>query len=112
MYWCSTGITGISSPTISPVLRAKLPVAETTCSQVISPLSVVTSHSPFGCGSIAVTVVLRLISAPRLRAPRGESLGEIGGLDIAVLGMLDCADDVAVSAQRPDFLDLDWASES
>jgi hypothetical protein len=59
MYWCSTGITGMSSPTISPVLRAKLPVAETTCSQVISPLSVVTSHSPLGFWLIAVTVVLR-----------------------------------------------------
>ena len=27
MYWCSTGMTGTSSPTIAPVRRAKLPVA-------------------------------------------------------------------------------------
>ena len=37
MYWCSTGITGTSRPTMAPVRRAKLPVQETTCSQVISP---------------------------------------------------------------------------
>ena len=69
IYWCWTGITGTSSPTIAPVFRAKLPVAETTCSQTMSPLSVVTSHSPPGGRSIAMTVVWRLISAPRSRAP-------------------------------------------
>ena len=69
MYWCSTGMTGMSSPTIAPVRRAKLPEAKTRCSQVISPLSVVTSHSPEGVFETAVTVVFRLISAPIARAP-------------------------------------------
>ena len=69
MYWCCTGITGTSSPTIAPVRRAKLPVALTTCSQVMSPRSVCTHHSPPEVREIAVTVVLRWISAPRLRAP-------------------------------------------
>ena len=50
-------MTGTSSPTMAPVLRAKLPVAETICSARMSPLSVLTSHSPDGVGSIAVTVV-------------------------------------------------------
>ena len=54
---------------MAPVVRAKLPVAETTCSQTMSPLSVFTSHSPDGVRSMAVTVVLRLISAPSARAP-------------------------------------------
>ena len=59
MYWCSTGITGTSSPTMAPVRRAKLPVAETTCSHAISPRSVLTSHSPDGFCSIATTRVSR-----------------------------------------------------
>ena len=54
---------------MAPVWRAKLPVAETTCSQVMSPLSVRTSQSPPAVRSMAVTVVLRLISAPPARAP-------------------------------------------
>ena len=40
-------------------VRAKLPVAETTCSQVISPWSVVTTHSPLAFCVMPVTVVLR-----------------------------------------------------
>jgi hypothetical protein len=41
---------------MAPVFRrAKLPVAETTCSATMSPLSVNTSHSPEGVRSIAVT---------------------------------------------------------
>ena len=36
----------------------------------------------------------------------GERLGEIGGLDIAVIGMLDGADDAVRLAERPDFLEL------
>ncbi len=44
---------------MAPVLRAKLPEHETTCSQVMSPLSVFTTHSPLGFCSMPVTVVLR-----------------------------------------------------
>ena len=69
MYWCSTGITGIVEADHRAGRRAKLPVAETTCSQVMSPWSVETSHSPFGFWVIAVTVVLRWIVAPSCRAP-------------------------------------------
>ena len=36
----------------------------------------------------------------------GERLGEVGGLDIAVVGMLDRADDAVGLAERPDLLDL------
>ena len=53
-----------------------------------------------------MTVVLRWISAPRVAGALGERLGEIGGLDIAVVGMLDGADDAIGLAQRPDLLDL------
>ena len=52
-----------------PVWRAKLPVAQTICSAVIAPLSVSTRHSPDRVRVIALTVVWRWISAPRLRAP-------------------------------------------
>ena len=69
MYWCSTGITGTSIPTMRPVCRAKLPEHDTTCSQVTSPLSVRTSHSPDRVRSMAVTAVWRLISPPPARAP-------------------------------------------
>jgi hypothetical protein len=81
-----------------------LPVAETTCSQAMSPLSVFTSHSPPACRSMPVTVVLRLISAPRARA-LGQRLGQVGRLDVAVVGMLDGADEAVGVAQRPDLLD-------
>ena len=106
IYWCSTGMTGTLIPTIAPVFRAKLPVADTTCSQTMSPLSVTTFHSPLGSRSIAVTVVWRLISAPRFARAARQRLGQIGGLDIAVLGMLDRADDPLDVAERPDLLDL------
>ena len=75
IYWCSTGMTGMSSPTIAPVRRAKLPVAVTTCSQAMSPLSVCTSHSPDGCCSMPVTVVLRWISAPRVAGAAAPAPG-------------------------------------
>ena len=44
---------------MAPVWRAKLPVAETTCSHATSPRSVLTSHSPDGLRSIPVTLVWR-----------------------------------------------------
>ena len=36
----------------------------------------------------------------------GQRLSQISGLDIAVVGMLDCTDDASGVAQRPDVLDL------
>jgi hypothetical protein len=36
----------------------------------------------------------------------GERLGQVGGLDIAVIGMLDGAENALDIAQRPDLLDL------
>ena len=41
----------------------------------------------------------------------GQSLREIGGLDVAVVGMLDRADDPLDIAERPDLLDLIWLQE-
>jgi len=38
--------------------------------------------------------------------PAGKSLGQVGGLDIAVIGMLDRAEQTVRVAERPDFLDL------
>src|SRR5271169_4929393 len=102
IYWCWTGITGTLIPTMRPVARAKLPVAETTCSQTMSPLSVATFHSPLGCGHDGMTVDL---SPALARRPR-QGLGQVGGLDIAVLGMLDRADDSVDVAKWPDLLDL------
>ena len=46
---------------------------------VMSPLSVETLHSPFASRSIAVTVVWRLISAPRSRAPRASDCVKSAG---------------------------------
>ena len=98
MYWCSTGITGTSRPTIAPVLRAKLPVAETMCSQEISPLSVRTSHCP----------LRRSIAHDRRRAvdfgsaaagATGEGLREVSGLDVAVVGVLDRSEEVIASGR-------------
>jgi hypothetical protein len=40
----------------------------------------------------------------------GQRLGQVGGLDIAVIRMLDGAEDAIGFAQRPDFLDLLRAS--
>ncbi len=86
-----------------PVWRAKLPVAETTCSQVISPLSVTTFHSPRARAldrdddGLAVDFRAAIAGAARKR------LGEVGGLDIAVLRMPDGADQTLRLAQRPDF---------
>ena len=36
----------------------------------------------------------------------GQRLGQVGGLDIAVVGMLDGADDAVGLAERPDLLEL------
>ena len=95
---------------MAPVLRAKLPVAETTCSQVMSPLSVFTSHSPLGFCSIAgdggVAVDLGAAAARAL----GQGLGQVGGLDVAVVGMLDGAEHAVGLAERPDLLHLLRAS--
>ena len=44
---------------MAAVCRAQEPVAVTTCSQAMSPLSVFTSHSPFGFCSMPVTLVWR-----------------------------------------------------
>ncbi len=42
----------------------------------------------------------------------GQGLGQVGRLDIAVVGMLDGADQVIDLAQRPDFLDLGGCEEA
>ncbi len=44
----------------------------------------------------------------RTQRPRalGESLGQVGGLDIPVVGVLDGAEDAVGLAERPDFLEL------
>ena len=106
IYWCSTGMTGMSRPSIAPVWRTKLPVAETTCSQVMSPLSVLTSHSPDGFCSMAVTRRLAVDLGAARAGALGEGLRQVGGLDIAVVGMLDGADDAIGLAERPDLLHL------
>ena len=54
---------------MAPTCLAQEPVAVTTVSQVMSPRVVFTSHSPARVRSMPVTSVLRLISAPRSRAP-------------------------------------------
>ena len=89
-----------------PVCRAKLPEHETTCSQAMSPLSVLTSQSPEGRRSIPMTVVLRFDLTATRPCAAGEGLGEIGRLDVAVLGMLQRAQDAVRVAQRPDLLHL------
>ena len=101
-YWCSTGMAGTSSPTIAPVCRAWLPVALTTCSHTTSPRSVRTRHSPPGVRSMAVTFVRRWISAPPVAGAAGERLGEVGGLDVAVLGVKDGPDEAVHVAEGPD----------
>ena len=95
----------MSRPTIAPVLRAKLPVADTTCSQAMSPLSVRTIHRRRRAldavdGGVAVD-----LGAARARA-LGEGLGEVGRLHVAVVGMLDRADDAVGVAERPQLLHL------
>ena len=44
------------------------------------------------------------------RAAR-QRLRQIGGLDVTVLEVLDCADDSVDIAERPDVLDLAWREE-
>ena len=53
-----------------------------------------------GDGRVAVDLAAAFARAPRQR------LRQIGGLDIAVLRMLDRADDAVGVAERPDLLDL------
>ena len=73
---------------------------------MMSPLSVLTSHSPDGVRSIARDGRVAVdLGAERARA-LGERLGEVGGLDVAVVGVLDGADDAVGLAERPDLLDL------
>jgi hypothetical protein len=69
-------------------------VAETTCSQVISPRSVVTVD----------------LGAPVAGAAR-HGLGEVRRLDVAILAMLDGADDAVRLHQRPDLLHLGGCQE-
>ena len=44
--------------------------------------------------------------APRERAPRANACGEIGRLDVAVVGMTNGTDQAVGDRQRPDFPDL------
>ena len=55
-----------------------------------------------GHGRMAVDLAAALARAARQR------LGQVGGLDVAVLGVLDRADDPLDVAERPDVLDLLW----
>ena len=48
---------------------------------------------------------------PAIAGAARQSLREVGGLDIAVLWMLDRADDSLNIAERPDLLDLFWLQE-
>ena len=50
------------------------------------------------------------LAAHLARAAR-QRLGQIGGLDVAVLGMLDRADDASGLIERPDLLDLRGGQE-
>ena len=50
--------------------------------------------------------MLRLISAPQRARALGQRLGQVGRLDVAVIGMLDGAEDAVGLAERPDLLHL------
>ena len=56
-------------PTICATSGQKLPAAFTTCSQTISPFSVITFHSPELSCSISVTRFFLYIFAPPFLAP-------------------------------------------
>ena len=53
-----------------------------------------------GDGGVAIN------GGAQLARALGQGLGQVGGLDIAVIGMLDGADQVIGLGERPDFLDL------
>ena len=106
MYWCWTGITGTSSPTIAPVRLAKLPLAEITCSQVTSPLSVTTRHSPLARALDRLDERLPVDLAAAVARAARQRLGQIGGLDVAVAGVLNGAQKPVGDAERPDLRDL------
>ena len=77
---------------------------------MMSPLSVTTFHSPPGSRSIAVTVVLAVDLGPAIARAARQRLRQVGGLDIAVLRVLDRAENAVDIAERPDLLDLRRAS--
>ena len=58
-----------------------------------------------GDGGVAVDLAAAVARAARQR------LGEVGRLDVAVLGVLDRADDPVDVAERPDLLDLGGRQE-
>ena len=82
--------------------RSRRPRARTRCRPCRSTPPIRRSAA----ARCAETVVLRLISAPPVARALRERLRQIGGLDIAILRMLDRADDALDIAQRPDLLDL------
>ena len=87
MYWCSTGITGIDSPTIAAVRSAWLPVRVTTTSRTGCRRCVGGDQplSPEGNLSSAVDLApARWIAAPLLRAASASSRVMSAGIDVAV----------------------------
>ena len=60
------------------------------------------ARGPLDGGDLRPAVDLR----PPVAGATGESLGEVGGLDVAVLGVHDGADQPLHVAQRPDRLDV------
>ncbi len=101
----------MSSPTIAPVRRAKFPGAGDDV--LAGDVALVGLHHPAAArrpldrGDDRVAVDL---AAHRARA-LGERLGEVGRLDIAVVRMLDRADDAVGLAERPGFLHLRGGEE-
>ena len=62
------------NPTIAATSGQKLPAALTTCSQIISPFSVITFHSPEDVFLISVTLFFLYILAPPFLAPLAIAL--------------------------------------
>jgi len=98
-------------PTMSPVLRAKLPVQDTTCSQWISPLSVLTIQLSSG---LLLKIQHRSIAIDSC-TPRagtfGQSLSQVSGLNIAIIWVLDGANNAIDIGHGPGFFDLLWVKK-
>ena len=100
IYWCSIGTTGKSTPIMSPISRHQVPAALTMCSATISPLSVMTRHSPPRVvsirGHLRMAINLRTAVA---RTPR-HRMGRLAGVDMAVQRFVDRADQIVDLGQR------------
>ena len=96
---------------MAPTCRAQEPVAVTTVSQVMSPRVVFTSHSPARVRSMAVTSVLRLISAPLSRAPFASAWVTSTGATWPSWGWKRAPTRPVEVAERPEVADLVGADQ-